>query len=180
VKLKFAYSGLLVSLLLPNAVSAQFSPGARSGEFSLDLRGFSGVTVTIDGVAAGLTRQGDKLIITPAEGIVDNRVFHAVVNYSGPPAAIQDPDGSIEGWARIAGGGFLVNEPMGAWVQHRAVYRARQTSRARALRVRGFPPGKARRVFPAMALRSWQTDLDPNDIFPGVDAAFDHPVDRRG
>jgi len=160
VKLKFAYSGLLASLLLPNALSAQFSPGARSAgdpylpaignggydaqhydltinynpvantmvsraditiratqslsEFSLDLRGFSGAAVTIDGVAAGVTRQGDKLVITPAEGIVDNRVFHAVVNYSGPPAAIQDPDGSIEGWARIAGGGFVVNEPMGA------------------------------------------------------------------
>ena len=160
VKSKFAYSGLLASLLLPSMASAQFSPGARSAgdpylpaignggydvqhydlairynpvantmvsradltvratqglsQFSLDLRGFPGAAVTIDGVAAGVTRQGDKLIITPVEGIVNNRVFHVVVDYSGAPAAIQDPDGSFEGWARIAGGGFVVNEPMGA------------------------------------------------------------------
>src|SRR5688572_3878189 len=83
-------------------------------EFSLDLRGFPGATVSIDGVAASVIRSGDKLIITPAAGIVENRVFHAILNYSGAPAEIQDPDGSREGWARITSGGFVVNEPMGA------------------------------------------------------------------
>jgi len=83
-------------------------------EFSLDLRGFSGVTATIDGIAAGVARVGDKLIVTPTGGIVSNRVFQAVVNYSGAPAQIQDPDGSFEGWVPITGGGFVVNEPMGA------------------------------------------------------------------
>src|SRR5262249_7189375 len=78
------------------------------------LHSFPGATVTIDGVAAGAARKGDKLIITPAEGIVDNRIFHAVVNYSGAPAQITDPDGSREGWIRINNGGFVVNEPMGA------------------------------------------------------------------
>jgi aminopeptidase N len=83
-------------------------------EFSLDLRGFPGATVTIDGVAAGVAQQGDKLIVTPMDGIVDNRIFHTVVSYSGAPAQITDPDGSIEGWVRIKSGGFVVNEPMGA------------------------------------------------------------------
>src|SRR5215471_4966348 len=41
-------------------------------EFSLDLRGFPGATVTIDGVAAGAAQQSDKLIVTPVDGIVDN------------------------------------------------------------------------------------------------------------
>jgi aminopeptidase N len=83
-------------------------------EFSLDLRGFPSATVSIDGVAAGVARAGDKLIITPTVGIVSNRAFHAVVNYSGAPADILDPDGSHEGWVRITGGGFVVNEPMGS------------------------------------------------------------------
>src|SRR5687767_4283519 len=124
---KVVYSVLL--LLLANAVSAQFFPGARSAgdpylpaignggydvqhydltinynpvsntmvsraditiratqglsEFSLDLRGFGDATVSIDGVAAGVVRAGDKLIVTPTVGIASNRVFHAVVNYSG-------------------------------------------------------------------------------------------------
>ncbi|MEJ0090395.1 MAG: M1 family metallopeptidase [Limisphaerales bacterium] len=83
-------------------------------EFSLDLRGFPGATTTIDGIAAGVARVGDKLIITPMAGILSNRVFHAVINYSGTPAEIVDPDGSSEGWVPITGGGFVVNEPMGA------------------------------------------------------------------
>jgi aminopeptidase N len=83
-------------------------------EFSLDLRGFPGATVAIDGVAAGVSRTADKVIVTPAVGIAGGRTFRAVVNYSGTPAEIQDPDGSREGWARITSGGFVVNEPMGA------------------------------------------------------------------
>lgn len=83
-------------------------------EFSLDLRGFPGATVTVDGEAAEVVQSGDKLIVTPAAGIGDDRLFQAVVSYSGSPSAIQDPDGSFEGWVRIADGGFVVNEPMGA------------------------------------------------------------------
>ena len=82
-------------------------------EFSFDLRGFPGATVTIDGVAAGVAQSADKLIITPAVGIEQDRVFHAVVNYSGRPAAIPFY-GISEGWARISGGAFVFNEPRGS------------------------------------------------------------------
>jgi hypothetical protein len=83
-------------------------------EFSFDLRGFPNATVTIDGIAAGVTRSGDKLIVTPTFGIVSDRVFQAVVDYSGVPAMIQDPDGNFEGWVPIASGGFVVCEPRGS------------------------------------------------------------------
>ena len=83
-------------------------------EFSLDLRGFPAATAVIDGIAAGVARVGDKLVVTPTAGIASNRVFHAVVDYSGTPAQIQDPDSSFEGWVPITGGAFVVNEPMGA------------------------------------------------------------------
>jgi aminopeptidase N len=85
-------------------------------EFSFDLRFFGDATVSIDGVAASVSRlpPWDKLVVTPTDGIVSNRLFHAVIDYSGTPSEIVDPDGSHEGWVRIAGGGFVVNEPMGA------------------------------------------------------------------
>ncbi len=91
-------------------------------EFSLDLHRSLNVTgVTIDGVAATLTRPegADKVVVTPAAGIVNNRVFHAVVAYSGTPVEVIDPDGSAEGWSPIftsgvRTGAFVVNEPIGA------------------------------------------------------------------
>ena len=84
-------------------------------EFSLDLhRNLTVAGVTIDGVAATVSRDADKLIVTPAAGITNNRVFHAVVAYSGTPVQITDPDDSFEGWVRIANGGFVMNEPFGA------------------------------------------------------------------
>jgi aminopeptidase N len=86
-------------------------------EFSLDLhRNLNVAGVTIDGVAATVTRpEGtDKLVVSPAAGIANNRVFHAVVAYSGTPVQVVDPDDSFEGWVRTTSGGFVVNEPMGA------------------------------------------------------------------
>ncbi|MEK7953908.1 LamG-like jellyroll fold domain-containing protein [Luteolibacter soli] len=83
-------------------------------EFSLDLRGFPGATAKIDGIPAGVARVGDKLIITPASGIVSDRVFHAVVDYSGTPAKIIDADGAPEGWVPIDSGAWVVCEPMGS------------------------------------------------------------------
>lgn len=83
-------------------------------EFSLDLRGFPGATASIDGTPAAVAQQGDKLIITPASGIVAESVFHAVIDYSGTPAMIEDADGGFEGWVPIDSGGWVVCEPMGA------------------------------------------------------------------
>jgi aminopeptidase N len=83
-------------------------------EFALDLRAYTVSEVTIDGVAAGVARVGDKLVVTPAAGIVSGREFKTLVKFSGTPLEIEDPDGSLEGWSRIATGGFVVNEPQGA------------------------------------------------------------------
>lgn len=83
-------------------------------EFSLDLRGFTNVTVTVDGVAAGAERKGGKLIVAPVAAIEDGRIFRAVINYSGTPGTVALLNGSSEGWVRIGGGAFVVNEPQGA------------------------------------------------------------------
>jgi hypothetical protein len=83
-------------------------------EFSLDLRGFPGATATIDGIAAGVARLDDKMIITPASGIESNSVFHIVIDYSGVPAMFEDPDGAFEGWVPIDSGAWVVCEPRGS------------------------------------------------------------------
>jgi aminopeptidase N len=93
-------------------------------EFSLDLRGFNISAVTIDGVAATYARDidNDKLIVTPASGIDNNRTFHVVIAYNGTPQLIVDPDDSFEGWIRTGEppaanrslGAVVMNEPMGA------------------------------------------------------------------
>jgi aminopeptidase N len=85
-------------------------------EFSLDFRGLNVTSVEIDGVAAAYARDvpNDKLIVTPAAGIDDGRVFHVVIDYNGVPEQVVDPDESLEGWLRTSSGSFVVNEPMGA------------------------------------------------------------------
>jgi hypothetical protein len=83
-------------------------------EFSYDFRGLTVTSVTVDGVAAAVARDGDKLIITPAAGIPNGSAFTTVVAYNGVPVQIQDPDQSFEGWIRTVEGAFVVNEPMGA------------------------------------------------------------------
>jgi aminopeptidase N len=96
--------------------------------FSLDFRGLDVSAITIDGVPATWTRVDgaanadpalderykNKLIVTPAAGILSGRTFHVVVAYSGAPQRLLDPDESYEGWLKTPDGSFVVNEPMGA------------------------------------------------------------------
>jgi len=104
-----------VNTMLPGS-QTEITLKATQGlsEFALDLRAYTVSEVTIDGVPAGVARVGDKLVVTPAAGIVNGREFKVLVKFSGTPLEIEDPDGSFEGWSRIATGGFVVNEPQGA------------------------------------------------------------------
>jgi aminopeptidase N len=97
-------------------------------EFSLDFRGLNVTGITIDGVPATFTRVDgaansdpalderykNKLVVTPAAGILSGRTFHTVVSYAGVPQQLLDPDDSFEGWLKTSDGAFVVNEPMGA------------------------------------------------------------------
>ena len=83
-------------------------------EFTLDFRGLTVTAVTVNGAAATVAREADKLVVTPATGIDSGATFTVVVAYNGIPERIQDPDQSFEGWLRAPDGAFVVNEPMGA------------------------------------------------------------------
>ena len=83
--------------------------------FDLDLRGFQLGTVTVAGTpAAAVARDGQELVITPAQRIRRGTAFTVVVPYTGTPQTVIDPDGSSEGWVYTADGAVVVNEPQGS------------------------------------------------------------------
>ncbi|HZD01155.1 MAG TPA: M1 family metallopeptidase [Actinomycetes bacterium] len=85
--------------------------------FDLDLRGFEISRLSVNDRAASFTRDGQEVVITPRAGLRAGRAFTVVVDYSGVPAVVTDPDQSIEGWVPTDDGAFVVGEPQGspAW-----------------------------------------------------------------
>src|SRR5262245_9331083 len=85
--------------------------------FDLDLRGFDIGRLTVDGLPATFSRDGQELVITPVAGLPVGAAFTVVVGYRGVPSVVTDPDGSIEGWVPTDDGAFVVGEPQGspAW-----------------------------------------------------------------
>ena len=82
--------------------------------FDLDLRDFTLGTVTVDGVPATFTRDGQELQITPKRTLRKGAAFTVVVPYAGVPEPVVDPDGSSEGFVPTKDGAFVVNEPQGS------------------------------------------------------------------
>jgi aminopeptidase N len=83
--------------------------------FNLDLRPRLAVDgLTVDGAAATVSRQGQEMTVTPAAGIPTGATFTVVVNYSGRPKNVEDPDGSKDGWVPTDDGAFVASEPQGA------------------------------------------------------------------
>ena len=111
---------------------------AKLREFSLDFQDLDVSGVTVDGRAADFSQveatpdlssdpdvtQPMKLVVNPhpSSWPKAGREFTVVVQYSGEPQVITDPDTSIEGWIpacypldppQTCDGAFVVNEPMG-------------------------------------------------------------------
>jgi len=83
--------------------------------FDLDLHGLTVSAVSVGGVPAGFSRDGQELIITPATGIVKGAGFTVVISYSGVPELIDD--GPILGTAgpfHTHDGVMIVGQPHGA------------------------------------------------------------------
>ena len=82
--------------------------------FDLDLREFTLGTVTVDGLPAAITRDGQELQITPKRTLRKGAAFTVVVPYAGVPEVVTDPDGSKEGFVPTKDGAVVVNEPQGS------------------------------------------------------------------
>jgi hypothetical protein len=83
-------------------------------ELSFDFTGLTASAVTVDGETATFSQAGDKLVVTPADGITSGTSFETVVTYGGIITPYNDPDGSQEGWVVSGDGAFVVNEPIGS------------------------------------------------------------------
>ena len=83
--------------------------------FDLDLSGLTVSSVLVDGRPAAFRRNGTKLRIAPPAPIHRNRVFRAVIGYSGVPKQLTDADNSADGWIEEDDGSvFVAGEPQGA------------------------------------------------------------------
>jgi len=84
--------------------------------FNLDLRAFYDVSdVEVNGRDAAHEHDGgQELTVTPRRGLRRSQAFVVVVEYSGQPEPVVDPDDSLEGWVPTDDGAFVVNEPQGS------------------------------------------------------------------
>jgi hypothetical protein len=84
--------------------------------FDLDFRMQNSVTrLLVNGAPASFSyAEGQELVVTPANGLVQGKTFTVSVDYAGQPLVVTDPDTSIEGWVPTDDGGFVVNEPQGS------------------------------------------------------------------
>lgn len=87
--------------------------------FNLDFIGFAIDGITVNGQAASFSRDGQELIITPAQPIPVGATFNVAVQYNGAPTPINSvafPPGVDvpTGWVIFDGGNFVLSEPDGA------------------------------------------------------------------
>lgn len=82
--------------------------------FDLDLRGFDVLSVDVNGTQATFERDGQELRIRPAEVVPTGSNLSVLVDYSGVPEPVADPDGSSSGWILTNDGATALGEPQGA------------------------------------------------------------------
>ncbi|MES5820046.1 M1 family metallopeptidase [Streptomyces sp. RG80] len=86
----------------------------RLSRFDLDLSGLKVTGLTVDRKKAGFSRDGQELVVTPRTTLHEGQWFRVAVTYSGNPAPVTDPDGSLDGWIPTDDGAFVAGEPQGA------------------------------------------------------------------
>lgn len=79
--------------------------------FNLDLYGLVVDSVTVEGVAATVSRAPREMTVQPAVGITDGDPFTVVVTYAGKPEILNDPDLGKSGWFNTTDGATVVGEP---------------------------------------------------------------------
>jgi aminopeptidase N len=81
--------------------------------FNLDLQGMSVTGVTVNGLAATFARDGQELLVSPANGIDAGQQFFVAVQYAGTPQPLGGPIvfGLPYGWLDTDDGAFVATEP---------------------------------------------------------------------
>jgi hypothetical protein len=79
-------------------------------QFNLDLDGLTVREITVKGAPATFTRNGQELVVVPAEGLRKGRRFTTVVRYDGVPATLPDQSGFFH----TDDGEVIAGQPHGA------------------------------------------------------------------
>jgi aminopeptidase N len=95
-------------------IRADATQPAGLTSFHLDFRGPRIRSLAVGGEPARFSRNGQELIVRPAQPIAGGEGFTVRVRYRGRPGPIRDPDGSREGWVHTGDGAFVVGEPQGS------------------------------------------------------------------
>ncbi|MFF0376829.1 M1 family metallopeptidase [Actinoplanes missouriensis] len=88
--------------------------GQNLSRFNLDLAHLTAREVTVDGVTATSTAQGNELVITPGAGIVAGQQFTVVIAYGGRPGLLENKALGNGGWMSTTDGGVALGQPESA------------------------------------------------------------------
>lgn len=85
-------------------------------KFNLDFLGLEVSAVSVDGMAAGFSRDGQEMTIEPIEPASSGAQFMVAVSYSGTPQPVDDPGVPFLplGWHATNGVIYTVSQPSGA------------------------------------------------------------------
>src|SRR5919202_3899098 len=110
--LSFSYDPATDLLDALNKITAKATQGLS--RFDLDLQQLDVKGVEVNDRAASFTRDGQELVITPAQGIADGSTFTVSVRYAGVPQTIVGSPivfGSPYGFIHTDDGAFMGDEP---------------------------------------------------------------------
>jgi len=115
VDLRYQSSGKVKSTTTIDAVADTDDgappPGLPLAGFNLDFRGPEVTELTVNGVDADFSRNGQELDIEAPSVIPDGTPFETVVRYKGKPKQVKNPDGSKDGWTKTGDGAVALGEP---------------------------------------------------------------------
>ncbi|WP_433333765.1 M1 family metallopeptidase [Spirillospora sp. CA-294931] len=98
-------------------INAKVTVSARASHdlsrFNLDFRGPKIAGVTVNGVAAGFSRKGQELTVTPKVAVRSGKGFTTVVRYAGKPRSLRNDSLGTYGWVPTPDGAIVVSEPDG-------------------------------------------------------------------
>jgi hypothetical protein len=82
--------------------------------FNLDLDGLTVRSIDVNGDSAAWARDGGELIVSPHEGLTDDRLFTTFVEYDGVPKPIGGGQLGQSGFIHTDDGALVVGQPHGA------------------------------------------------------------------
>jgi aminopeptidase N len=99
-------SGVLTGTTVVTATATQ-----NLNRFDLDLHGMQVGAVKVDQAAATYARDGDELVITPADRLPSGRTFTVTVTYAGVPKPYDEQDLGEDGFLARSDSAVAIGEP---------------------------------------------------------------------